>query len=639
MRHSKRGIALGAALCVLALVFSILLQKAGYLIYLNSDMASEIILANRQVQTHSLVQMDWLYSTEIHSIHMNLFYALAFFFTSSYELARIIGNTLVFIMGMAACAGLCSACGLSLGASLCTAAMLPLAASTIYAGNMTVGGYYIIHLVFGFWGVSLWLKAAQRQRKRNVAAFAVICLVEGALSVRYMLCFLCPMAVVAGLDWLLSAGRRTLHDAHTRFLSVTLAGFMAGVLGYAASEIIYPRLFVSGVGGAGSFVFNPLDGPAMAQTFWTVFADFLKLIGWRGGVALFSPEGIANLMIAAVLVLGAAAARRAYAALSLDDEREWAGKRVMQYAAAAFAVNLFCFVSVQGTYLNRYLILAVIFFVPALGVVLHGLEKGRLRNLLLLAVCGQLALSSGLLLRDTKAAAPEAEARGADMMEAADYLIENGYTHGYGTFWNVRVMQERTQGALTFTGVALVETEEGAAVGRSLELTRWLEPDEYSDLDICTGRTFLLLTREEEEQLAAWLTMTGSPKLHENDTFVLYGFTSSMQLCSDMLLGRMKLENAALEEGAYTLLPEGRMRVPTSWREKGAYTLKLNCEGEGGTVQIFATRTFEQISEAAIVPGENSVHFTLDHDDKYLIILIKSGENEIRLTDLALLKE
>ena len=123
MRRSKRGIALGAALCVLTLVVSVLLQKAGYLIYLNSDMASEIILANRQAQTHSLVQMDWLYSTEIHSVHMNLFYALAFVFTPSYEAARIIGNTLVFVMGMAACAGLCSACGLSLGASLCAAAI------------------------------------------------------------------------------------------------------------------------------------------------------------------------------------------------------------------------------------------------------------------------------------------------------------------------------------------------------------------------------------------------------------------------------------------------------------------------------------------------------------------------------------
>ena len=72
-------------------------------------------------------------------------------------------------------------------------------------------------------------------------------------------------------------------------------------------------------------------------------------------------------MIAAVLLLGAISTRRAYAGLNPEDERGWMGRRVMQYAAAAFGVNLFCFVFVQGTYLNRYLILAVIFFVPALA--------------------------------------------------------------------------------------------------------------------------------------------------------------------------------------------------------------------------------------------------------------------------------
>ena len=146
-----------------------------------------------------------------------------------------------------------------------------------------------------------------------------------------------------------------------------------------------------------------------------------------------------------------------------------------------------------------------IVWLPVLAVVLHGLEKGRLRSLLLLAVCAQLALSSGMMLRDAKSAEPHAQERGADMMEAADYLTENGYTHGYGTFWNVRVMQERTQGALTFTGVAPVETEEGAVSSVSLDPIRWLEPDDYSDLDICPERTFLLLTRAEEEQLAPWL--------------------------------------------------------------------------------------------------------------------------------------
>ena len=65
----------------------------------------------------------------------------------------------------------------------------------------------------------------------------------------------------------------------------------------------------------------------------------------------------------------------------------------------------------------------------------------------------------------------------------------------------------------------------------------------------------------------------------------------------------------------------------------------MNCEGEGGTVQAFATCGFEVIGEAELAPGENSVRFTLEDDDKYFMLLIRSGENEIRLTNLELLKE
>ena len=56
-------------------------------------------------------------------------------------------------------------------------------------------------------------------------------------------------------------------------------------------------------------------------------------------------------------------------------------------------------------------------------------------------------------------------------------------------------------------------------------------------------------------------------------------------------------------------------------------------------MQTFATRGFEVIGEAELAPGENSVRFTLEDDDKYFMLLIRSGENEIRLTNLEFLKE
>lgn len=636
MQGEKRRwpLVLGIALCVLSLAVSVALQEAGYLTYLNGDMASEMILARCQADTGSLIQMDWIYSTEIHTIHMNLLYALSFLFTDSFMMARIIGNTIGFLLGMLACVFLCRTLGLSLAKGLCTAALLPFAAGTLYASNMTVGGYYIIHLPFAFGGAALWLAASEggRGRRRGLAALALflaVCLLEGLLSVRYVLCFVCPMVVVAGLNVLLAPQTsRSLRDHHLRFGGVTAAGFLACVAGYAASELLYPRLFESGVGAAGSFVFNPLDGGAMVSSLATVFADFLKLLGWRGEAALFSLPGIANLCIAAVLVLAGIMTVRVYRGLDTRERASRMQKRMLQYAFAALGVNLFCFVFIRGAYLNRYLILAVLFFIPALTIVVARERSLRLRWAFLLVFLMMLGTAGGSFLMETRAQQPAVEQREADMMDTADFLIGEGYTHGYGDFWVVRVMQERTNGALTFTGVRQMETEEGAVCPVSLEMIRWLEPQDASHMDACPGKTFLVLTREQEQTLAPWLTMTGVPVIHENGKYVTYGFDSSEALIGFMLLGQMKLENAACEGGVFTLQAGGRMRVPTGFREAGDYVLTFTCEGEPGEdsrAAAYATRHFEVVGEQAIVPGENALTFTLHADDPYFMLLLTGG--------------
>ncbi len=646
-RTSERGpLLLGAALCVLVLALSVVLQEAGYLTYLNGDMASEMILARRQADTGSLIQMDWIYSTEIHTLHMNLLYALSFALTDSWMAARIIGNTVGFVIGMIACVLLCRRLGLSTAKGLFTAALLPFAAGTLYAANMTIGGYYIVHLPFAYLGAALWLCAADGSRGKGMTAAALylaLCALEGLLSVRYVLCFVCPMAVVAAFEWLLAPQTgRSLRDHRTRFALVTAAGFAACLLGYAASEILYPRLFESGTGSASSFLFNPLNGEAMAATLFTVFADFLKLLGWRGGVPLFSLHGIANVCIVAVLTLGGVMSVRVYRALDARDGVSRRQKRLLQYALAALLVNLFCFVCIEGTYLNRYLILAVLLLIPATTVIVARERSMRLRIVFLLCLCAMLGTAGGAFLMETREEEAVSAARGETMMEMADALVQQGYTHGYGDFWTVRVMQERTQGALTFTGVRPMETEEGALSPVSLEMIRWLEPKQASHMDACEGKTFLLLNAEQEETLAPWLTLTGAPVIHENADYVAYGFDSAQAFCNWVLLGSMKLENATCEDGVFTLTPGGRMRVPTAFREAGTYRLTFTCAGEpadDSRAAAYITRTFAVAGERAIAAGENEVTFTLDQDDNYFMLLIAAGAAQaLTITGLTLQK-
>ena len=632
----KTGV--GIALCVVTLVLSIVLQKAGYLTYLNSDMSAEIILARQQANSGHLIETNWLHSTEIHTIHMNLLYALSFLFTDSYFAARVIGNTIGFVLGMAAHVYLCRKMGLSYGCALCTTALLPLAASVLYAANMTVAGYYIVHLSFAYLGTGLWLSSAQHARRRGkglllLLGFLAFFVVEGLMSVRYVLCFACPMLVTGVLDMIFAPEEsHSLRDVHGRFFVVTMLGFAACVAGYVFSEIVYPHVFVSGVGAASSFLFNPLDGQQMLDTLMVIFADFLKLLGWRGSVALFSAEGIVNLCVAAMLVLGTIMTVRVYRSLKERDAASRAQKRLMRYAVYAVLVNLFCFVFVKGTYLNRYLIVAILFLIPMLAVVLQRERNKRLWGMFVLVLCVGLGLSSVVLLRDTVRQEKVARENGQKMMDAADYLLEKGYTHGYGTFWLVRLMEERTEGAITFTVVAPEETETGAAVPEIMNLMRWGEMDHMSDLDISPQKAFLLLTPAERDRVGAWLEHIQAPVIFENEQYCVYGFESSQAFGMAMQEGRMTLDNAqALGGGVYRIGAGGRLRMPPGWREEGAYTLSFDLEGElqgDSVVRIYSTSQFKIIAEKALSSGENQVSFAIEDDDKYFMIQIHAGSTD-----------
>ena len=121
-----------------------------------------------------------------------------------------------------------------------------------------LGGYYIVHLSFAYLGAALWLEASRvgsgkKKALISTMLFLLICGIEGMLSVRYVLSFVCPMVVVAVLEMMLAPQMsRTLRGYHMRFGGVTVAGFICCLTGYVLSELLYPSLFLSGAGSASS---------------------------------------------------------------------------------------------------------------------------------------------------------------------------------------------------------------------------------------------------------------------------------------------------------------------------------------------------------------------------------------------------
>lgn len=315
-----------------------------------------------------------------------------------------------------------------------------------------------------------------------------------------------------------------------------------------------------------------------------------------------------------------------------------AERDLLSLASWGFFVNLLCFIFIQGTYLNRYLIIAVFYFVPSLPVVLRAEKSSFLRRFFIFLLAAQLGLSGLTLWQETSAQEKENSERAQDALSAGQWLISEGYHAGYGTFWHIRTLEERTDGKLTFTGVVPVETEEGAACTVSLDFIRWLEPDDRSDLNHVPDKTFLLLTKAEETQLSPWLAFSGAKRIYDNQTFTVYGFESSTGFVNAILLARGKMENGSYKEQTLSLSPGGRFRVPTSWREAGSYTLSFSMSGkpDGSTLQIFKGKNFTCFVDAKLEEGENAFTFVLPEDDKYFMILLQAGDTSIDVQDIQL---
>lgn len=625
--NGRLGLMAGASLCVLTLLVCVLYQRAALPVYLDGDMAGELALGHWQAKTGSLVQMDWMYTTELRIISTNLLYALAFLLDVSCAAARMIGNTLGLALLMGACALLLRRAGLGWGAALAAASALALTAGPVYGYTMTVGGVYIFHCLFGYLAALLWLRACGDSSRRAAWAYALLCAAESFLSVRYVLCFICPALLLALLEAL--TARETsaaLTGERRRTLVRTGFGFACCILGYAASEVIMPRLFSSGVGAANTFHFGVLSGQALSDRLLTILTDTLRLLGWQNEAKLFSLAGIVNLCILGVAVLGTMMMVRACRA---PGQGEDAGRHLILLALCAVAVNLFSFLFIEGTYINRYLVPAVILLLPAAATAAVREKNRLLSGTFVLLLAAELLGAQGLLLARAKEDSARAEAWRAPLTQAGDFLMEAGYTHGYGSYWNVRLLEECSEYGLSFASVTMAENEEGALCAVSPELTRWMEPAGAARMDACEGKTFLLLSRQEQEQGAQWLSFTGAPLLYENEGYCIYGFESSQAFISAQLLGKAKLENARWEDGVLTLEPGGRLRVPTSWREAGTYEVKLTCEGKGCMLRPYMSSSFRMIEEFQVAEGENAFTFVLPQEDKYFMLLLKNEGTDV----------
>ena len=485
---------------------------------LDADMSSEMMLARLQNEEGTLLSRSWYYSTELRVVSpVPLFQLGLLLFPGNWQAARTLA-TAVMLAGILA-SFLYFARKARMGAAgVVMAAILALPFSDVYAYVGFYNGGYSVYLMLVF--VLLGLVLGMEQSKRRPARLAVIALLSlwgGMGGIRMMLFLALPLAGACAVE-LFDALRReeriaqALRGGLSSRLSAAAVIFAATAAGYAVNEKVLTRLFdydhYSGIA---------LSMPS-SEVFFAQLTGIAEFFGCRASSRLFSARGVASLLGFAMMGLCALAL---CVLLRRRREGRLSAENGMLLVFTVFSVALGMMVNVlTGNYFVRYYLPGLLMLVVMLLLAWQGTAcKNRmLRAAVPLAIAAVFALEAGICLRQDQ------RMDEAPYEKAADWLLQNGYTQGFATFWNAATLTEATNGAITVYTMPDPYWQDDY---KSLTMLRFLqekEKVERVESGALEGGVFVLLTDEELAQGVPYAD--GNRLICRTEAGSIYGYDS-----------------------------------------------------------------------------------------------------------------
>lgn len=459
---------------------------------LDSDMASEMVLAAQLNREGGILSTAWYYSTELRVFCEQLLFKLGLWvFPQNWHAARTLAQAI--LSALVAASGLYFLYGTGLRKSvpwLVGAMLCPFGFWQLF--HCVFGGFYYVHMIFVMLSMGLVLRMtakrdAWRRTAVRTALLAVVAFAAGLNGIRILMNLYVPLAAAAlvllAWRWNQAPLTRLLRIPQVRFAVSALWAMAWAAVGFLVNSKVLAATHTFSEQGQRSW--TTLDPSRL----WQAWADFLALFGYPGDrgmldyndpVPLFSLPGIlgsAGLVTALVLVASAVHLMRRSANLSFLQN-------------AVLGVFLACLLldGMVFAFLNEMIGINGSYWLPVLPLAFAVLgvegETFPLRR----GLPGQgLAVAFAALILCTSVSTTVEFVRhpprgDAHLETISDWLVENGYTKGYATFWYANVLTELSNGSLELWTVDDMTR---------MNLHEWLQDIGHNELP--QGEVFLVI--------------------------------------------------------------------------------------------------------------------------------------------------
>lgn len=505
--------------------------------YLDSDMASEMVLADLLNQEGGLLSMNWYYSTEIRVVYQQVVFRLGLLlFPENWSAARVFGQAIMLALMAAGYLYFAYGAGARRSAPWGAGAiLLPFGFWQMFL--VTFGGSYLPHIVFALFSAGLVLRLAQPaplwRTGLRLFVLAGIAGVSGLNGVRLLMNLYLPLAVAAVV---MLAVRVHTEPQALRQISrpewrMTLAAFAAA----AVNTVGY--LLNSKVLAVSHHFFSYED------RYWEDFSLGALLDTWSGFLSLFGyqsdslVQGLKDnqtrpqlFSLRGILCLCGLALAIAVIAAAVTLLRRWKRLTFGQQAVTALFFSILIVDGMIFAFTSGSRSDNCSYWVPVLPFAFALLEAAwATADFHLPGTRWWAAVLASLCLLGASTATVRqylAEPlRGNPAMEnVCQWLLDNGYTEGYASFWDSNVLTELSNGEIECWTVATVQ---------NMSVYPWLQKTSHVETPPA-GQVFVLIGPDDKvTDLSAlpYVAEDGSNIAYQDDAgFTILTFDSAGEI-------------------------------------------------------------------------------------------------------------
>lgn len=497
----------------------------------DSDCASDLVLAKHLNETGSLLSTDWYYSTEFRVLNNHLVFAPLFSLFSDWQMVRFVGSVLMELILLASYGFLTKQAGLNRKAFLIGSALLLAPASLKYAAMVLVHSYYIMYISIGFLlaGLLLAVQRAMRMRKTGWMAWYAVCLLLLAFGsalngFRQVASTHAPLVLLAAIWAHRAYDKKSGREALWTMLWAG-AAFVSGLVGLLCNTALHR-------------VFSFSDHTAIkmsitsAERLMFTIGEFLELFGYQEQVLLVSKAGI--LSVAGVIVALYCSLHSVRAVLRREDSRAIGIKLFESMFACSMCVVVLIFVLTKFNYsANIYFVPFLVWYAPLLAAMATTQPDKEqeaeplyrcfpswltLKRLVAYAMC-TICLANGIInlycySRPEVYDESYAGENCVHLQAMSDYLMSEDYDLGYTGFWTGNVITEMSDGTLRMIPMQNMDEHE------DWTYYNWLTTESLRSEE--AKKPFMLLKTEEEADLENSRLKPYLQKAYEADGYSIY---------------------------------------------------------------------------------------------------------------------